>query len=153
MIKRILLSLLVVMPLLAKQNPQDAELMAKLNKLESLRQEIVEKESRIEQINKQATYLFHTLNGYDQEQINWICKEANKLEQYIAHAINNNINVDQAVIQPLCPELTIHRNELNRVQSMIVRLCVESFFLNALCQKYADLSAQIIKIQFEQAVN
>lgn len=150
MIKKILLSVLVVMPLLGKNSPQEAELVAKLNKLESIRQEIAEKEKRIDEINAlYATVCRAITYGYDEEQRTTIWKEANRLEQYVAHALNNNINIKVAFKEPLCPDLTVHRNELDRMQNMIVRVSVEYFFLHQLYQKYVELSTEICITQTE----
>ncbi len=147
MIKRILLSVLIIMPLLAKQNPQDAELMAKLNKLEQIKKEISEKEKYIDQLNAEGVELFDCLSyGYDNEQKKLIWSELNKLEEYIAHALLNNIDIDNAINEQLCPSLTIHRKELNRMQHESVRVCVEYFFLMKLYQQYNDIVVDIFKI-------
>ncbi len=150
MIKRILLSVLVVMPLLGKNNPQEAELMAKLNKLEQIKKEIAEKEKYIDQLNAECSNLFDCIGyGYDKEQRDNIWLELNKLEQYITHALLNNIDVNKAIREQLCPSLTVHRNELARMQNITVRGCVEYFFLMKLYQQYTDIVADILKIQLE----
>lgn len=149
MIKRILLSILVVMPLLGKNSPQDVEFMAKLNKLEAIRKEIAEKETRIDELNKSGSNLIYSLTyGYEHEQLDLICKEANKLQLYIVHALNNNIDVANAIYEPLCSAFTIHRNELDRVQHMLVRIAAEYFFLQKLYRQYNDALLEITQTQF-----
>jgi hypothetical protein len=150
MIKQILLSLLVVIPILGKNGAQEAELMAKLNKLESIRQEIAEKEKRIDELNKQSSDLLSSMTyGYDKEQLRAIWKEASRLESHIIHAINNNIDINKAIKEPLCPDLIVHRNELDRMHHSIVRMAVDYFFLHKLYQKYDDLFTEIAQMQSE----
>lgn len=148
MIKKILLSVLVVMPLLGGNNPQEAELMAKLNKLEQIKKEISEKEKYIDQLINESSIAFNYL-GDDKAQKELILFEGNKLEQYIVHALETNTNVEQALTEPLCPTLTVHRNELDRIQNIIVRVCMEYFFLKKLYKLYSNIAAQVIKMQPE----
>lgn len=150
MIKQILLSVLVVMPLLGKNNPQEIEFMAKLNKLEQVKKEISEKEKYIDQLNEEGVELFDCLSyGYDNEQKGKIWLELNRLEEYIAHALFNNIDIDTAIKEQVCPSLTVHRKELDRMQHASVRVCVEYFLLMKLYQQYNDIVSDIFKIQLE----
>lgn len=150
MIKKILLSVLVVMPLLGKNGSQEAELMAKLNKLEQIKKEISEKEKYIDQLNAEGNELFDCLTyGYDKEKKESIWLELNRLEECIAHALLNNIDIKKAINKQVCPSLTVHRNELNRMQHASVRVCVEYFFLMKLYQQYNDIVGDIFKIQLE----
>ena len=150
MIKKILLSVLVVMPLLGKNGPQEAEIMAKLNKLEQIKQEISQKEKYIDQLNAEGAELFDCLAyGYDSEQQRLIWLELNRLEQYISHALCNNINVDKAIKEQVCPSLIVHRNELNRMQHITVRVCIEYFFLMKLYEQYDGIVLDILKIQID----
>lgn len=150
MIKRILLSILVVMPLLGKNSPQEAELMAKINKLEQIKKDIAAKEKYIDEINYQSADLFDCLGyGYDKDQKHLIWLESNRLEQYISHALESNTNIQQVLSEPLCPTLNVHRNELDRMQHITVRVCMEYFLLKKLYQLYNTIAAEIIKIQEE----
>lgn len=154
MIKRILLSVLFVMPLMGKNDPKDVELMAKLNKLEQIKKEIAEKEKYIDKLNTESADLFSCLSyGYDDEQKGNIWLELNKLEEYIAHALFNNIDIDKAIKEQVCPSLTVHRKELDRMQHITVRVCVEYSFLMKLYQQYNDIVNDIFKIQYESQIN
>ncbi len=148
MIKRILLSLLVVMPLLAKHNPQDDDLMAKLNKLEQIKKEIDKKEKYIDKLISESSIIFNYM-GDDQAQKELILSEGSKLERHIVHALQTNTNIEQALKEPLCPAITDHRNELDRMQNIIVRVCMEYFLLKGFYQLYSDIASQIVKIQLE----
>jgi hypothetical protein len=150
MIKRILLSVLFVMPLLGKNSPQEAEFMAKLNKLEQIKKEIAQKEKYIDQLNAECEELFHCLSyGYDDEQKSKIWLELNKLEEYVAHSLFNNMDIVKAINEQVCPSLMVHRKELNRMQHITVRVCVEYFLLMKLYQQYNDIVSDILKIQIE----
>lgn len=150
MIKRILLSVLVIMPLLGKNNPQEVELMAKLNKLEQIKKEIHKKEKYIDRLNAEGSEMFNCLSyGYDNEQQDKIWLELNRLEEYIFDALSNNKDVFKAIKQQICPSLTVHRKELDRMQHITVRVCVEYVFLMKLYQQYDDIVADIFKIRLE----
>lgn len=146
MIKRILLSVLFVIPLLGKNDPKDVELMAKLNKLEMLKQDIAEKEKYIDAVTAEASKILLSMtDAYDKEQLNLICKEANRLESSMVYALINNIHVDNAIKERLSPEHIAYRHEIDRVQHAIVRVAAEYFFLNKLYQQYNDLLTEIVK--------
>ena len=148
--KYILLALFSLCSLIAKEDPKKMELAEKLNKLEHIKKNIAEKEAYIDRLSSEGSDLFYCLfYGYDKEQRDLIWLELNKLEQYIAHALNNNINVEKAVQEPLCPSLTVHRNELDRLQHMTVRVCIEYFLLMKLYKQYHSVALDIYKIQFE----
>jgi hypothetical protein len=150
MIKRILLSVLFVMPLFGKNNSQEAELMAKLNKLEHIKKEIHKKEKYIDQLNAEGSEMFNCLSyGYDNEQQDKIWLELNRLEEYIFDALSNNKDVAKAIQEQVFPSLTIHRKELRRMQHITIRVCVEYVFLMKLYQQYDDIVADIFKIQLD----
>lgn len=145
--KYLLLALFSLTSLIAQQTPQDVELMDKLNKIESIKKEIAAKEKYIDQLNDESFELFNCLSyGYDSDQRKLIWLESNRIEQNITHALNNNINIEEAIKEPLCPSLTVHRNELNRMQNSTVRVCVEYFLLMKLYQKYIDMVIDMLRI-------
>lgn len=145
--KYLLLALFSLTSLIATQTPEDVELMDKLNKIELIKKEIAEKEKYIDQLNDESFELFNCLSyGYDSDQRKLIWLESNRIEQNITNALNNNINIEEAIKEPLCPSLTVHRNELNRMQHSTVRVCVEYFLLMKLYQKYIDMVIDMLRI-------
>lgn len=145
--KYLLLALFSLTSLIAKQTPQDVELMDKLNKIELIKKEIAAKEKYIDELNDGSSQLFKCITyGYDNEQRELIWLESNRIEQNITHALSNNINIEEAIKEPLCPSLTVHRNELNRIQHSTVCVCVEYFLLMKLYQKYTDMIIDMLRI-------
>ncbi len=149
--KYILLTLLSLSPLMAKTSTENVEIMAQLNrfeKIELLRDEINRREKIIDEINEEASELFSCLGyGYDNEQKHLIWLEINRLEQYIAHALDTNTDIEKAINEPLCPTLTVHRNELDRMQHIAVRVCMEYFLLKKLYKLYNNIVSETTKIQ------
>lgn len=145
--KYLLLALFSLTSLIATQTPENVELMDKLNKIELIKKEIAAKEKYIDQLNDESSELFNCLSyGYDSDQRKLIWLESNRIEQNITNALSNNINIEEAIKEPLCPSLTVHRNELNRIQHSTVCVCVEYFLLMKLYQKYTDMVIDMLKI-------
>lgn len=147
MLKNILLLTLISTSILSKDDSQ-SEFIAKLQKMDKVNHLIKQKERNIDHINEETVRLFTGVVIADEVRVS-IFKEANKFEQKLVEALDKNKEIESLLKENLCPDITICRNEINRLKEIVVQICMEYFFMHHLWQLYTELAMDALKIQNE----